>query len=59
LGEGVVRRSHDGAEDLGGTHLPGELVEHRDGIAGEVHEQLLAGRVVCRMVAVMPWRHSM
>ncbi len=45
LGKGVIRRSHDRDEDLGGAHLPGEPVEHRHGIAGEVHEQLFAGRV--------------
>ena len=32
-------------EDLGGAHFPGEPVEHRQGIAGEVHEQLLPGRM--------------
>jgi hypothetical protein len=41
-------------EYFGGAHLPGEPVEHRHGIAPEVHEQLLARR----MVAVIPWRHS-
>ena len=45
LGEGVVRCPQHRDEDLGGTHLPGEPVEHRHGIAGEVHEQLLAGHV--------------
>jgi DNA-binding NarL/FixJ family response regulator len=43
--ECVIRRSHDRDEDLGGAHLPGEPVEHRHSIAGEVYEQLLAGRV--------------
>jgi hypothetical protein len=32
-------------EDLGGARLPGEPVEHRRGIPGEVHEQLLARRM--------------
>src|SRR5258707_2081572 len=46
LGECVIRRPHDRDEDLGRAHLPGEPVEHRHGIAGEVHEQLFSGRVV-------------
>jgi hypothetical protein len=45
LDECVIRRSHDRDEDLGGAHLAGEPVEHRHSIAGEVYEQLLAGRV--------------
>ena len=45
LREGVVRCPQDRDEDLGGAHLPGEPVEHRHGIAGKIHEQLLAGRV--------------
>src|SRR5216684_3322191 len=36
---------HDRHEDLGGAYLPGEPVEYRHGIAGEVHEQLFSGRV--------------
>jgi len=45
LDECVIRRPHDRHEDLGSAYLPGEPVEHRHGIAGEVHEQLFSGRV--------------
>jgi hypothetical protein len=37
LGEGVVRCPQDRDEYLRSTHLSGEPVEHRHGIAGEVH----------------------
>ena len=43
LGIGVVRGPQHRDEDLGLAHLPGDRVEHRHGVAGEVHEQLLAG----------------
>src|ERR1700722_16397087 len=40
LGEGIVRCPQDRDEDLGNTHFPGEPVEHRHGIASEVHKTL-------------------
>ena len=42
FGIGVVRGPQDRDEDLGVAHLPGDRIEHRHGVAGEVHEQLLA-----------------
>ena len=45
LGEGVIRCPQHRDEDLGCAHFPSEPVEHRQGIAGEVHEQLLPGRM--------------
>jgi hypothetical protein len=58
LGEGVIRRSHDRDEDLGGADLPGEPVEHRHGIAAKSTNSFSPAAWVCRMVAVIPWRHS-
>ena len=43
FGIGVVRGPQNRDEDLGLAHLPGDRIEHRHGVAGKVHEQLLAG----------------
>lgn len=42
----VVRRSQDRHEELGLPHLSCERIDDRDGLPGEVEEQLLAGAVV-------------
>ena len=42
LGVGVVRRPENGDEDLSGAGFPRQAIEHRHGVASEVHEQLLA-----------------
>ena len=45
FGVGVVRCAQHGDEDVRPPLLAGRPVEHRHGVAGEVHEQLLAGDV--------------
>nr|ART89703.1 transposase [uncultured bacterium] len=44
-GEGVVRRTQHGHKDLRAGDLPGKRVDHRDRLAGVVHEQAFAGLV--------------
>jgi hypothetical protein len=46
LGIGVVRRPEDRHEELGLRHLAGGGIDDRDGLAGEVDEQLLARAVL-------------
>ena len=45
LGVGVVLRPENGGEDLGVASFPFQAIEHRHGVAGKVHKQLLARRV--------------
>src|SRR4051812_14087626 len=42
---GVVRGPQNRDEDLGLAHLSGDRIEHRHGVAGKVHEQLVARRM--------------
>lgn len=45
LGIRIVGSAQHGDENLSGVQLSGARVDHQDGLAGVIHEQLLAGRV--------------
>jgi hypothetical protein len=58
LGEGVVRCPKDRDEDLGGAHLPVSPSNTGTVSPAKSTNSFSPAAWVCRMVAVIPWRHS-